>query len=58
MLSSFRQRFLKQTSDGQMQIIPFLLTKILKLTLSSMTDTPLSYAVQLRYGILKRFPNS
>ncbi len=38
-----------------MQIIPFLLTKILELTLSRMT---LSYAVQIGYGFPKGFSNS
>ncbi len=38
-LSVFCRRFLKQTSIGQTQIIPFLLTKILKLTLSCMTSS-------------------
>jgi hypothetical protein len=36
-LSAFRRRFLVQTSIGQMLIIPFLLTKILALTLSCVT---------------------
>jgi hypothetical protein len=35
--SAFYRRFLVQTSVGQTQIIPFLLTKILKLTLSCVT---------------------
>ncbi len=55
-LSAFCQRVLKQKSIGRMQIIPFLLTKILKLTLSCMTQAPLSYAVQLGNGILKGSP--
>jgi hypothetical protein len=36
-LSAFCPRFLVQTSLGQMRIIPFLLTKILELTLSRVT---------------------
>ncbi len=36
-LSAFCQRFLVQTYIGWMQIIPFLLTKILELTLSHVT---------------------
>jgi hypothetical protein len=36
-LSAFCQRFLMQTSIGKTRIIPFLLTKILKLTLSCVT---------------------
>ncbi len=36
-LSAFCRRFLVQTSVGQMRIIPFLLTKILELTLSHVT---------------------
>jgi hypothetical protein len=35
--SAFRRRYLVQTSIGQTQSIPFLLTKILKLALSHMT---------------------
>ncbi len=56
MLSAFPRRFLKQTSVGGTQIIPFLLTKILKLTLSRMTEALLSYAEQLGNGILIGFP--
>jgi hypothetical protein len=47
-----------QTTIGRMQIIPFLLTKILELTLSCVTYTPLSYAVQLGYEIPKGLPIS
>ncbi len=36
-LSAFCRRFLVRTSIGQMQIIPFLLTKILELILSHAT---------------------
>ncbi len=56
MLSAFCRRFLVQTSIGQTRIIPFLLTKILELTLSRVTWAPQSYAVQLGYGIPKGFP--
>jgi hypothetical protein len=44
-LSAFCQGFLVQTSVGRTRIIPFLLTKILKLTFSCVTYAPLSYAV-------------
>jgi hypothetical protein len=36
-LSSFRRKFLMQTFFGRTRIIPFLLTKILELTLSCVT---------------------
>ena len=53
----FAEGFLCKGPLDSTRIIPFLLTKILELTLSCVTKASKNYAVQLGYRIPKGFPN-